>query len=188
MNRLSFDPVFGSYLLVVAAALLLAGLLVLCPAGGRTGRWKRAALLVLRIGAIVMVILALLRPRLIYTEIKRQAATLVILIDQSHSMSVPDAGSGVRMGPGEPKALRRLSGRSLVEWAVLGLLAAPSVTDVRVAASADRIGRFRDLLGGLEPAGEPEPSLDEERLSILKMVEQGQITPEEAEMLLDVLV
>jgi hypothetical protein len=34
---------------------------------------------------------------------------------------------------------------------------------------------------------EPEPSLDEERLSILRMVEQGQITPEEAEMLLDAL-
>jgi hypothetical protein len=34
---------------------------------------------------------------------------------------------------------------------------------------------------------DPEPSLDEERLSILKMVEQGQISPEEAEMLLDAL-
>jgi hypothetical protein len=34
---------------------------------------------------------------------------------------------------------------------------------------------------------EPGPDLDEERLSILKMVEQGQITPEEAEMLLDAL-
>jgi hypothetical protein len=34
---------------------------------------------------------------------------------------------------------------------------------------------------------EPEPDLDEERLSILKMVEQGQITPEDAEMLLDAL-
>lgn len=33
----------------------------------------------------------------------------------------------------------------------------------------------------------PGPSLDEERLSILRMVEQGQITPEEAEMLLDAL-
>jgi hypothetical protein len=40
--------------------------------------------------------------------------------------------------------------------------------------------------GGAEPA-EPGPNLDEERLSILKMVEQGQITPEEAEMLLDAL-
>ncbi len=37
-----------------------------------------------------------------------------------------------------------------------------------------------------EPPG-PEPNLDEERLSILKMVEQGQITPAEAELLLDAL-
>jgi hypothetical protein len=34
---------------------------------------------------------------------------------------------------------------------------------------------------------EPEPDLDEERLSVLRMVEQGQIAPEEAEMLLDAL-
>jgi len=46
-----------------------------------------------------------------------------------------------------------------------------------------------------EPAGgtyeeyepEPGPDLDEERLSILRMLEQGQISPEEAEMLLDAL-
>jgi hypothetical protein len=37
-----------------------------------------------------------------------------------------------------------------------------------------------------EPVGSG-PDLDEERLSILRMVEQGQITPEEAEMLLDAL-
>ena len=36
-------------------------------------------------------------------------------------------------------------------------------------------------------AGEPESDLDDERLSILRMVEQGQINPEEAEMLLDAL-
>ena len=36
-------------------------------------------------------------------------------------------------------------------------------------------------------AMEPGPDLDEERLSILRMVEQGQISPEEAEMLLDAL-
>jgi hypothetical protein len=38
------------------------------------------------------------------------------------------------------------------------------------------------------PPVEPAPDLDEERLSILRMVEQGQISPEEAEMLLDALV
>jgi hypothetical protein len=37
------------------------------------------------------------------------------------------------------------------------------------------------------PTADPGPDLDEERLSILKMVEQGQIAPAEAEMLLDAL-
>jgi len=44
---------------------------------------------------------------------------------------------------------------------------------------------------GCEPElprlSEEVADLDEQRLSILKMVEQGQITPEEAEMLLDAL-
>ena len=38
-----------------------------------------------------------------------------------------------------------------------------------------------------EYGAEPGPNLDEERLSILRMLEQGQIAPEEAEMLLDAL-
>jgi nucleotide-binding universal stress UspA family protein len=38
-----------------------------------------------------------------------------------------------------------------------------------------------------EYEAEPGPNLDEERLSILRMLEQGQIAPEEAEMLLDAL-
>ncbi len=37
------------------------------------------------------------------------------------------------------------------------------------------------------PEAEPEPDRDQERLTILKMVEQGQITPKEAEMLLEAL-
>lgn len=42
--------------------------------------------------------------------------------------------------------------------------------------------------GGYEEGEvEPGPDLDEERLSILRMLEQGQIAPEEAEMLLDAL-
>jgi hypothetical protein len=39
-----------------------------------------------------------------------------------------------------------------------------------------------------ERVPEPTPNLEEERLSVLRMVEQGQITPEEAEMLMDALV
>ncbi len=39
----------------------------------------------------------------------------------------------------------------------------------------------------VDAPADPGPNLDEERLSILKMVEQGQVTPAEAEMLLDAL-
>jgi hypothetical protein len=44
-----------------------------------------------------------------------------------------------------------------------------------------------EATSGSEDAVDPGPDLDEERLSILRMVEQGQIAPEEAEMLLDAL-
>ncbi len=42
-------------------------------------------------------------------------------------------------------------------------------------------------VGEADEPSVPAPDLDEERLSILKMVEQGQITPAEAELLLDAL-
>ena len=48
-------------------------------------------LALLRVVVIVAVVLAMLRPTLIYTQTKKQAATLVVLADQSRSMSVPDA-------------------------------------------------------------------------------------------------
>jgi hypothetical protein len=94
MSRLSFDPVFGSYLVAVAAALVLVGLLAVGPWRGGLSRPKRVALAALRLGVILLVILALLRPRLIYTDVIQQSASLIVLIDQSQSMSVPDAGGG----------------------------------------------------------------------------------------------
>jgi 2-C-methyl-D-erythritol 4-phosphate cytidylyltransferase len=47
---------------------------------------------------------------------------------------VPAAGSGTRLGPGAPKALRELAGVPLLVHAVRGLIAAPSVGCVVVAA------------------------------------------------------
>lgn len=49
---------------------------------------------------------------------------------------MPAAGSGVRLGPGDPKALRLLAGRSLLFHAVARLRAAPSVSSVVVAVPA----------------------------------------------------
>lgn len=92
MTRLSFQPVGDSYLLVVVAALtLLALLLLVRPGGDRLRRRRWMVLTAIRAGVILLVVLAMLRPTLVYTEKKKQSATLIVLADQSRSMSVADA-------------------------------------------------------------------------------------------------
>ncbi len=94
MTRLTFDPVFGSYPLVVVAALVLLALLAFRPGASRLSGPKRLALAALRTAVIVLVLLALLRPTLVYTETKKQSATLILLMDRSRSMSVHDGIGG----------------------------------------------------------------------------------------------
>jgi hypothetical protein len=90
MFRLYFYPVADSFLLVILAALVLTGLLLLRPAQSRLSWRRRAALAVARAAVIALVILAMLRPTLVYTETKKEKATLIILADATRSMSVPD--------------------------------------------------------------------------------------------------
>lgn len=94
MTRLTFDPVFGSYFLVVVAAMTSMGLLALGPGRNRVTSAKRSTLAALRAATIALLLAALLRPTLVYTETVKQSATLVILADQSRSMSVRDGIGG----------------------------------------------------------------------------------------------
>jgi hypothetical protein len=95
MTKFSLSPVGDSYLLVVAAALVLLGLLVLIlPRGERIDRWRRAGLLGLRIAMILLVILVMLRPAIEYSKIEKKSATLILLLDASKSMTVADALGG----------------------------------------------------------------------------------------------
>jgi hypothetical protein len=87
----SLHPVGGeNYLMEIAAALVLVALLALGPARAKTSRGRRWALVGLRALVIVLVVSAMLRPTVVYTRIKKQSATLVVLADQSRSMSVRD--------------------------------------------------------------------------------------------------
>jgi len=90
MLRPYFYPIGDSFLLVVLAALVLLGLLTLGPGRDRISGRRRIVLLAIRIAVIVLVVLAMLRPTLVYTETKKQSATLIILADRSRSMSVTD--------------------------------------------------------------------------------------------------
>jgi 2-C-methyl-D-erythritol 4-phosphate cytidylyltransferase len=64
---------------------------------------------------------------------------------------VPAAGSGVRLGPGAPKALRLLAGEPLLVHAVRRIAAAPSVRMIVVAAPAADVPAVRDLLAPIAP-------------------------------------
>lgn len=63
---------------------------------------------------------------------------------------VPAAGSGARLGPGDPKALRLLAGEPLLLHAVRGLRRAADVGPVVVAAPAAQLERVRALLRELD--------------------------------------
>ena len=94
MFELSFYPIADSYLLVAVAALALAGLLLLRPAQGTVTMRRRLLLAAVRAAVVVLVVLAMLRPTVVYTEMKTEKATLVFLLDGSRSMSVLDALAG----------------------------------------------------------------------------------------------
>ena len=48
----------------------------------------------LRAAVLILLLLAMLRPTLMLTVTKKQAATLVVLVDRSRSMQVTDAVNG----------------------------------------------------------------------------------------------
>jgi 2-C-methyl-D-erythritol 4-phosphate cytidylyltransferase len=64
---------------------------------------------------------------------------------------VAAAGSGVRLGPGAPKALRLLGGEPLLVHAIRRVAAAPSVRSIVVAAPADGVETVRRLLAPVAP-------------------------------------
>ncbi len=91
----SFHPVGGDgYLVVAVAALVLVTLLAWGSARARTTPGRRWTLAGLRLAVIVLVIAAMLRPAIVYSDKQKQSATLIILIDKSRSMTVHDEANG----------------------------------------------------------------------------------------------
>ena len=89
IQRLTVSPVMGWWMVGVVAAILL-GLLFVGPNRDKATRGQRATLLVLRLLVILLLLFAMLRPTLVYTKITKQAATLLVLVDQTRSMLVTD--------------------------------------------------------------------------------------------------
>ena len=94
MTQWSFQPVFDSYLAVVAIVSVLLALLLLGPGFSELSRRRRIVLIVSRLAVILLLGLALLRPTRVSTETRRHPATVILLMDASRSMTVQDAPDG----------------------------------------------------------------------------------------------
>jgi hypothetical protein len=93
-EHLSFNPIFGSYWLVGALALALVVLSWMRPSFARISRARRLLLVAFRLAVIGLVLLAMLRPTIVNTTRKKQTSLLLILYDQSRSMTLPSAAAG----------------------------------------------------------------------------------------------
>jgi hypothetical protein len=99
MNRglsVSFSPIGGSWPILILAILAVTALSLWAYSRrlrGTTGRWRWFAL-ALRLMAILLCLMAALRPKVTLNEKKKQAASLVYLIDTSKSMLIADEVNG----------------------------------------------------------------------------------------------
>src|SRR4051812_15281972 len=92
---ISLSPI-GPWFLVVLAALTVLILTVWAydqRLRGTSGRWRFVAL-TLRLLAVMLCLLAALRPSVLLQEKKKQPASLVFVLDDSTSMKINDAGQG----------------------------------------------------------------------------------------------
>ncbi len=104
-----FQPIFDSPLLVGLIALVLAALVLLRPAFASLTVKQRLTLAVLRLFVVLALFFAMLRPTWFGTTTRPLSATLIVLVDQSRSMQVPDAPDGKTRWQAQIDALREAS-------------------------------------------------------------------------------
>ena len=92
---INFQPIADSYYLVAGVLLLLLLLWRLAPISSELSPSRRRSLLIVRILIFLVLGFILLRPTLVFFSRLKQAGTVVLLIDQSRSMAVPDEIRGV---------------------------------------------------------------------------------------------
>ncbi|MEX0712221.1 MAG: glutamine amidotransferase, partial [Pirellulales bacterium] len=144
--RLKTDPV-GGYAVVVVAALALLALLLLGPSRDRTTPFRRRVLALVRLAVVVLLILAMLRPTLVWTRTTKQAATLLVLLDRSRSMLVVDAVG---------RKSRWDALRSALEEALPGMARLAKEVEVKVYAFDSEPHSLDFSEGKLDPGGPPE--------------------------------
>jgi len=93
MPSLSINPVGGAWL-VAAVAVCLFLLLAIVPTASKGPARRRWTLFTIRLAIFAVLLMAMLRPTLVYSTIKKQPTAIVVLADLSRSMQVADAFGG----------------------------------------------------------------------------------------------
>jgi len=92
MTQWQLNPVINLYGLLILVAVVGAASLV--PTFKPMLRWQRGTLIGLRVAVVFLALVLMLRPTRISTVSRPVSALLVILFDQSRSMTVPDMPDG----------------------------------------------------------------------------------------------
>jgi uncharacterized membrane protein len=95
MTSWSFEPLLGSWWLVVAVAVLLLAGLWIKPQFASASPLRRRVLIAIRLMLILLVIFAMLRPGMVWSQFKSQRATLAVMLDFSASQQLPSDTSGL---------------------------------------------------------------------------------------------
>ena len=94
MSNWYFIPIFGNSLIVITIMLVLVALMAVGAWKVKTTRRKARILSAMRALALLLLLIAMIQPSSMVTKTKKQSATLIVLIDTSRSLLVPDAGDG----------------------------------------------------------------------------------------------
>lgn len=102
----STQPILNSYVAVLLLTAGLTSLLWLAPAFQRVAGRRRTILVALRGVVIFLMLIAMLRPAHLRSTSKSQTAVLVVLLDMSRSMQLPNATEGQSRWEAQAEAIR----------------------------------------------------------------------------------
>ena len=107
MSRLGAEPIFDSYWAALAMGGVLALLLLVRPQFGLVTRARQLTFLGLRLAAIGLLLLGLIRPTWITTVRTPRTSVLVMLVDGSRSMQLPSGQGSLSRWQAQGETLSR---------------------------------------------------------------------------------
>ena len=165
MSRLGAEPIFDSYWAALAMGGVLALLLLVRPQFGLVTPARQLTFLGLRLAAIGLLLLGLIRPTWITTVRTPRTSVLVMLVDGSRSMQLPSGQGSLSRWHAQGETLSRSQAAlaalgekvELRTYAYDSQLTPLAVSGGRIALPEKPTGEETDLGTILSAAQSPPP-------------------------------